>query len=112
MHQEMHPIYPLVYMPMPEIPGFVVNHLLNAVQPVLRAVINGGLVDSGEDALSRYILERAGVRKHNIHRMCPALLFDIFFDRGRRLLIRPPVIAHTQTIEFVKLLWNLDDAVC
>ncbi len=51
MHQEMQLVNPLVYVPMPEIPRLVIKHLLNGIQPVLRAVVHGGLVDPREEAL-------------------------------------------------------------
>lgn len=66
MHQEMQLVDSLVYMPVVEIPRLVIKHLLNGIQPVLRTVVHGGLVDSGEEAFCRNILIRAGVRKHHI----------------------------------------------
>ena len=68
---------------------------------MLRAVVHGGLVYAGEETLGRYILIWAGVGEYHIHRMCLALLLDIFLDRRSRLLIRPPLIAHTQAIELI-----------
>lgn len=97
-----------VYMPVTEIPGFVVQHLFYRIQPVLRTVVHSGLIYAGEEALSRYILERAGVRKNNIHRMRFALLLNILFNSRCRLLIRPPLIAHTQAIELVNTVSTTD----
>ena len=75
---------------------------------MLRAVVHGGLVYAWEEALSRYIPERAGVRKNDIHGMRLALLLDIFLDRRSRLLIRSTLIAHTQAIELVNTVSSTD----
>ena len=108
MHKEVQLVNSFVYMPMPEIPGFVVQHLLNGVKPVLRAVINGGLVDSGEEAFCRYILIWAGVGEYHIHRMCLTLLLNILFDRWSRLLVRPPIVSHAEAIELVNTVSTIE----
>ena len=75
---------------------------------MLRAVVHGGLVYAGEETLGRYILIWAGVGEYHIHRMCLALLLDIFLDRRSRLLIRSTLIAHTQAIELVNTVSSTD----
>lgn len=101
MHQEMQLVDSLVYMPMSEIPGFVVKHLLNGIHPVFSAVIYCGLVYSRQEALCRNILIWAGVRKHHIHGVCSALLLDILLNCRSRLLVRPPIVSHTETVELI-----------
>ena len=108
MHQEMQIVNPLVYMPMPQIPRLVVKHLLNGVQPVLRTVVHGRLVDSWQEALCRNILIRAGVGEYHIHMMCLALLLNIFLDRRSRLFVWPPLIPLTKAIEFVNAISTAD----
>lgn len=41
------------------------------------------------------------MRKDNINRMFPDLLFDIFFDRRKRLFIRPSFVTVTQFVELI-----------
>ena len=101
MHQKMQLVNSFVYMPMSQIPRLVVEHLFDGIQPVFCAVVNGRLVDTGQEALGRHILERAGVGKYNIHGMCPALLLNILLDRWSRLLVRPPIVSHTETVELI-----------
>lgn len=101
MHEEMQLVDSLIYMPMAEIPGFVVQHLFYRIQPMLRAVVYGGLVYTWQKALCRDVFIRAGVREHNIHRMLTALLLDIFLDCRSRLLVRPPIVSHPEPIELV-----------
>lgn len=101
MHQEMQLVDSLVYMPMSEIPGFVVKHLLNGIHPVFSAVIYCGLVYSWQEALCRNILIWAVVRKHHIHGVCSALLLDILLNCRSRLLVRPPIVSHTETVELI-----------
>ncbi len=108
MHEEMQLVDSLFYMPMAEIPGFVVQHLFYRVQPMLRAVINGRLVYSRKKALRRNIFIWAGVGKYDIHGMCPALLLDILLDRGSRLLVRPPIVSHPEPIELVHAVSTAD----
>ena len=101
MHEEMQLVDSLVYMPMAEIPGFVVQHLFYGVQPVFSAVIYCGLVYSRQEALCRNILIWAGVGEYHIHRMCLSLLLNILFDRWSRLLVRPPIVSHAETVKLV-----------
>ena len=108
MHQEMQIIDSLIYMPVAEIPGFVVNHLFYRVRPVLCAVIHGGSDDSGEETLGRYILKRAVVREYHVHRMRFAQLLDIFLDRRSRLLIRPLIVSHAEAVKLIHAVSTAD----
>lgn len=56
MHQEMQLVNPIVYIPVAEIPRHEIEHLLNGVQPILRAVVHSRLIYAGEEALCRNIL--------------------------------------------------------
>ena len=98
----------LVYMPMTEKPRLIVQHLFYGIQPMLRAVINGGLIYSRQEALCRNIFIRAGVRKYHIYLMCSDLLLDIFLYTQCRLLIRSPIVSHAQAIKLVHAVSTAD----
>ena len=108
MHQKMQFVNSFVYMPMAEIPGFVVQHLFYRVQPMLRTVVHGGLVYSWHKALCRNILIWAGVGKHHIYMLRSDLLLNILFDRWCRLLVRSPIVSHAETVKLVHAVSTAD----
>ena len=62
----MHPVDPLVDMPMPHVPCLIIQCVLDGIQPLFRAVVNFGLVNSGQKALCGDIFERTCMGKDNI----------------------------------------------
>ena len=109
MKQEMHPVNPFVNMPVSHIPRLVIQYILYSIQPLFRAVVNFGLINSGQKALCRNILKRTCMRKDNIDFFAPDLLLHISLDGWCRLFIVLPMIAHTESAELIYTVCTADD---
>ena len=59
--QKVHLVDALINVPVSAEPCLVLDRFLNLVKPVFGTVVNGALVDHGEEYLCRLILERAGM---------------------------------------------------
>lgn len=89
----MHPIHPFIRMPMPAVPRLVVRHLLDFVQPFLRATVHFALVNAGEKHLDGHVFKGASVGEDHVKRFYPHLIFHVPLDFLGGLLIFPPTVA-------------------
>ena len=71
MIKEVHPIHALIRVPVAAVPSLVVQGFLDLVQPFLRAVIHGGLVNRGQEHFGRCVLAGTGMGENDVHLMGP-----------------------------------------
>lgn len=89
-------------MVMAAIPAIIGHALLNQIEPVFRAVIDGQLVDSREKHFSRNIFIGACMCKYSIDVFRSANnIFDITFRSVRWLFIAEPPVAISQSVPFI-----------
>lgn len=105
----MHFVDSFIHVPVSTKPSLIVDGLLNLVQPALRAVIYGALVNPLEEHFRRYIFERAGMREDYVDFLLCNLLLNIRLDLFRRLFIWPPVVAFDQAVVFIYAVGASDD---
>ena len=93
MIEEVHPINALVRMPMTAEPSLVVDRFFDLIQPYLRTVIYGGLIDHRQEHLRRSVLSGAGMGEDNVYFMSAYLFFHVPLCLVRGLFILPPTCA-------------------
>lgn len=77
-----------------QLPLYIIQLILNPVQPLLRRLVHLTLVNPGHERLHRLILQRRGMAQHHIH-LPPQLIqppLRIPLNLTGRLLIRPPPV--------------------
>ena len=103
LEHELHPVDELPCVVVAAVPFSVTDPLLNLIQPVLRGLIYGALVNKAKEGFYRLMFARAGVRQNNIY-VVPnrgQLFLDPCLDFGGRLFVRPPAVALFQPVELV-----------
>lgn len=94
-----------------EIPALIIELRLDLLQPYFGRLVHGTLIDHGQKDFGRLILQRAGMRQHNIN--LPVALGEdalhLGFDFFGRLFIWEPVPTTGQTIVFIHAVGAADD---
>ena len=94
-----------------EIPSLIIEFRLDLLQPYFGRLVHGALIDHGQKDLGRLILQRAGMRQHDIN--LPAALGEdalhLGFDFFGRLFIWEPAPTTGQTIVFIHAVGAADD---
>ena len=104
-------VYVLVDMPVATVPPLIIELVFDRIEPLFRAFINLGLINSRHIYFYWFVLERAGMGEDNIHiPVCGVeRCFNLLFYLLRRLLIVEPGYIQLQSVPFINGISSADD---
>ena len=68
-----------------EIPSLIIEFRLDLLQPYFGRLVHGALIDHGQKDLGRLILQRAGMRQHDIN--LPVALGEVYDFNGNSCIV-------------------------